>query len=109
MTTIYGGSLWQSFDGYATAAGPVDIPIEVHGDGPHRLEIRNRAQKNQTSGGYKVRFKQLLVAGKTWTQHTVEYSYGNLVCLLEARYNPGLNIAAGDADQTSDHYFQAAG
>jgi RHS repeat-associated protein len=93
-----GGSLWQSFDGYAATPGQRDIPLEVHGDGPHRLELRNRAKKHPNSSGTKLRFKQLVVADTTWTLHTIRYAYDNLARLLEARYAPGINALAGDGD-----------
>ncbi len=93
-----GGSLWQSFDGYAASAGQVDIKLEVQGDGPHLLDIRSRAEKNKNATGYKVRFKQLLIADRTYTLHTIEYGYDALSRLLEARCNPNINTNAADAD-----------
>lgn len=100
-----GGSLWQSFDGYAASAGQRDIVIplgvdnrKLQGEGPHLVEIRNRAEKNKNATGYKVRFKQLLVVDRTWILQTVKYSYDQLSRLLEARYAPGANAAAVDAD-----------
>lgn len=98
------GTLWQSFDGYGASAGQRDIVItlgvdsrKLQGEGPHLVEIRNRAEKNKTSTGYKLRFKQLLVVDRTWTLQTVKYSYDKLSRLLEARYAPGANAAALDA------------
>jgi RHS repeat-associated protein len=100
-----GGSLWQSFDGYASVAGQQDIVVTIgvdsrklQGEGPHVLEIRNRVEKNKAASGNKVRFKQLLVVDRTYNLHTIEYAYDNLSRLLEARYNPGSNTAAADAD-----------
>ncbi|RMF80477.1 MAG: hypothetical protein D6737_07880, partial [Chloroflexi bacterium] len=56
-----GKTLWQSFDGYAAVAGTRTISIEVNGDGPHELEVRNRFEHNLSSSGYKLRFKSLSV------------------------------------------------
>ncbi|MBL8152763.1 MAG: hypothetical protein JNM70_01165 [Anaerolineae bacterium] len=100
-----GGTLWQSFDGYAASAGQRDIVIslgidgrKLPSDGPHLLEIRCRPEKQAASSGTKVRFKQLAVSNRTWSQHTVSYTYDALARILEARYNPGINTAAPDAD-----------
>ncbi|MBA3867563.1 MAG: PD40 domain-containing protein [Anaerolineae bacterium] len=99
------GSLWQSFDGYAAVAAQRDIVVSIgvdsrklQGEGPHLLEIRNRSEKNKNSTGTKVRFKQLTVTARTWTQQTIGYSYDKLSRVKEARYNPGVNTAAADAD-----------
>ncbi|MCC6615500.1 MAG: hypothetical protein IT320_18650 [Anaerolineae bacterium] len=101
------GSFWQSFDGYAASEGQRDILITMGVDsrklaheGPHVLEIRNRAEQN---GGAQpshpvVRFKQLVVADTTYTLHTIRYHYDSLARLTEARYAPGINAGAGDAD-----------
>jgi hypothetical protein len=86
------GSLWQTFDGYASVAGQADIKLEVHGDGPHLLDIRSRAERNKNATGYKVRFEQLLVVDRTYDLRTIEYAYDNLARLLEARYNQGNRI-----------------
>jgi RHS repeat-associated protein len=95
------GAFWQTVDGYAATASQVDITLPTAtlvNEGPHLLEIRNKNSKNASSTGFKLRFKQLLVVDKTWTLHSVEYSYDRLSRLLEARYNPGVNTAAVDAD-----------
>jgi RHS repeat-associated protein len=42
---------------------------------------------------------------RTWNLQTIEYAYDNLARLLEARYNPGLNTAAADADLLRRHLF----
>lgn len=107
-----GGSLWQSFDGYAASADERDIIIptdvdsgKLHGEGPHLLEIRNRNEKNANSSDYKVRFKQVVVTDRTWDLQSVEYLYDDLARLLEARYNPGINTTAGDSDLLRRHLF----
>jgi RHS repeat-associated protein len=106
------GTLWQSFDGYAASPGQSDILIslgmdsrKLQGEGPHILEIRNRAEKNKNSSGYKIRFKQLVVVDQTWTAHILEYAYDQLARVREARYNPGLNTAAADADLLRRYQF----
>jgi hypothetical protein len=81
-----GGSLWQSFDGDAVSAGQVDIKLEVHGERPPLLEIRNRAEKNLVSTGYKVRFKQLLVVDHTYARHTSEFT--GLINCVSSLFNP---------------------
>jgi hypothetical protein len=90
--------LWQTVDGYAAAAGQQDLILNspiLNGEGPHRVEVRNTNQKHASSTAFKVRFKQLLVAAKTWTLHTVEYTYDRMARVLEARYNPnGCGLAA---------------
>ncbi|MBK9121516.1 MAG: PD40 domain-containing protein [Chloroflexi bacterium] len=40
-----GGSLWQSFNGYAANAGERVIPIPLSNDGPFTLHVKNRADK----------------------------------------------------------------
>ncbi|MEO8611410.1 MAG: RHS repeat-associated core domain-containing protein [Chloroflexota bacterium] len=95
------GAFWQSVDGYAASPDQEDIPITnvtLLDEGPHTLEIRNQENKNGSSSDYKVRFNQLLVEDKTWTLHTIEYNYDALSRLLEARYNPGINVDAIDDD-----------
>jgi RHS repeat-associated protein len=99
------GSLWQSFDGYAASAGQTDILVTLGVDsrkltteGLHILEIRNRAEHQSQSTGDKVRFKQLLIADEEYDFQTISYSYDALARLTEARYAPGLNVAAVDAD-----------
>ncbi len=106
------GSLWHSFDGYAASASQRDIVIslgidsrKLYSEGPHLLEIRNRAEKAKLSSGHKVRFKQLVVADTTYDLHTIEYAYDNLSRLMEARYNPGTNLDAPDGDLLRRYLF----
>jgi RHS repeat-associated protein len=100
-----GGSLWQSFDGYAAVAGQRDIVVttgidgrKLNSEGPHIVEIRNRAERNAQSSAYKLRFKQLLVVDRTYTLQTIRYSYDALSRLTEARTAPGVNALASDAN-----------
>lgn len=88
------GSLWQSFDGYASANGERTIDITLASVGPHTLEIRNRHEKNLASTGYTLRFKQLVTPLTAY----VTYTYDALARLQEARYNPASNLNAPDAD-----------
>jgi RHS repeat-associated protein len=84
--------LYQTFDGYAASAAQEDVPISIPNDeGPHLLEIRNTSAN-------KVRFKQLLVADKTYDLYTIEYSYDKLSRVQEARYVPNIKVGAVDAD-----------
>ena len=95
------GVLWQTVDAYAATAAQFDITVPtltLVTEGPHILEIRNRTDKNASSSGFKVRFKQLSVLDKTWTQQNIKYSYDKLSRVLEARYRPALNLSAADAD-----------
>jgi len=46
----------------------------------------------------KVRFKQLVIADRGYTLHTIRYSYDSLARLREARYAPGINANAIDPD-----------
>jgi RHS repeat-associated protein len=92
------GSLWRSFDGYTASNGARDITLSLASEGPHLLEIRNRAEHNLASSGYGLRFKQLVVPDVAYTLHTIEYTYDGLSRLNKARYNPGLNVNAADGD-----------
>lgn len=95
------GALWKTFDGYATSVAERTISVELKGDGPHKLEIRNRPQHSQearNAGGfdpsdYTLRFKSLTVDG-TYDLHTIQYDYDTVYRLLEAAYLPGHNLNA---------------
>jgi RHS repeat-associated protein len=89
-----GGSLWQSFDGYAATAGERTVFISLSEEGPLSFEIRTRAAKNLASTGYKARFKQLLVSDAAYDLHTIQYQYDMLSRLLSADYYPGTNVSA---------------
>lgn len=83
-------SYWDSIDGYAAAAGEREIDINLTDDGFHTLEIRNRAERNAASSGYKVRFKTLEV-NRQYDLHTWGYDYDALARLLTANLYPGTN------------------
>jgi RHS repeat-associated protein len=93
-----GHALWQSFDGYAATEGERQIVITLDGEGPHVLEIRNRADRNLQSSGYVVRFKQLVVPDWAYDAHTIAYEYDTLSRLRDARYGAGLNADAATAN-----------
>lgn len=91
------GSLWQSFDGYAVTAAQRNIVVttgvdslKLQDEGPHILEVRNRAEKNKLSSGFKVRFKELSVANRQWFEYNIGYMYDGLSRLKEARYADGV-------------------
>ena len=98
------GSLWRSFDGYAASSGELTVEADLASDGPHVLELRNRAEHSlaaQADASYDetkfiVRFKQLLVPDVAYDLRTLEYTYDALVRLVETRYNPGINVNAAD-------------
>ena len=45
-----------------------------------------------------MRFKHLVILDRGYTLHTIRYSYDSLARLREARYAPGINANAPDAD-----------
>ena len=100
------GSLWQSFDGYAASSGERTISADLASDGPHILELRNRAEHSlaaQADASYDatkfvVRFKQLVVPDAAYDLRTLEYTYDALSRLVETRYNPGSHVGAADGD-----------
>ncbi|MHB8627019.1 MAG: DUF7948 domain-containing protein [Aggregatilineales bacterium] len=56
-------AFWQSFDGYVSTATntPYSLSIQLDNDGPHTLDLRNRAEKNSRSSAFTVRFYSLSV------------------------------------------------
>jgi RHS repeat-associated protein len=93
------GALWRSFDGYDASTGDLNpIQLNLDGEGPHVLELRNRGEKRPDSTGTALRFKQLTVADLAYDLWTIEYSYDALARLTEARTNPGIRTGAPDAD-----------
>lgn len=67
--------------------------IALTDDGFHILEIRNQAERNAASTGYKVRFKSLEV-NRQYDLHTWSYDYDALARLLTANLYPGTNGTA---------------
>ncbi|MEP7286967.1 MAG: RHS repeat-associated core domain-containing protein [Chloroflexota bacterium] len=93
------GDLWQTFDGYAASAGPAPaVTIPFSADGPHVIDIRNRAEKNLLSSAFKLRFKTLSVTGQPADVQTIRYTYDALSRLQEAKYYPGVNTLLADAN-----------
>jgi RHS repeat-associated protein len=83
-------TLWQSYDGYASASGERVIEIPLMNDGINVLEVRNTMDVNSGSSGRKVRFKQLSVDSDV-TMQTITYDYDALSRLLEADYSNDRN------------------
>jgi RHS repeat-associated protein len=71
---------------------------QLASDGPHLLEIRNRAERQTAGTTHRLRFKQLVVHERSATLRTIQYTYDGLARLREARYLPGLRTSAPDAD-----------
>jgi RHS repeat-associated protein len=104
-----GGSLWQSFDGYAATAGERMVSLSLTQEGPLSFEIRTRAAKNLASSGYKVRFKQLLVPDVAYDLHTIQYQYDMLSRLLSADYYPGSSNVNVTPARTYAYAYDLAG
>ena len=102
-----GGSLWQSFNGYAASAGEHVIPIPLSNDGPFTLQVNNRADKGFASSGHVMRFKQLSVDAE-YTVQTISYTYDAASRVLDADYFPGENSASTPA-QTFAYEYDVAG
>jgi len=90
---LINGLLWNSIDGYATANGEQVIAISLTQEGPHTVEIRNRADKNPASTGYRFRFKSLVTAAGTplYDVQTIQYTYDALSRVIGANYYPDQN------------------
>src|SRR5690606_36378859 len=89
LVDVYiGGTLWQSYDGYAPTAGErvIHLPADA------LLEIRNRADRNIQSSGYVIRFKQLDAREVTYDERTIAYTYDALSRLIEADYDNGTTV-----------------
>ena len=93
-----GGTLWQSYDGYASTDGErvIHLPADA------LLEIRNRADKNLQSTGYVIRFKQLDALEVTYDERTIQYTYDALSRLTEANYNNDAEIFTYGFDLTGN-------
>jgi RHS repeat-associated protein len=81
-----GGSLWQSFDGYAESPGEQIILIYLQQQGTFPLEIRNRAARNLRSSGYVIGFRQMQIIETAYIQRQIDYIYDKLSRLTEADY-----------------------
>ena len=94
------GTLWESLDGYAASAGErtVNIPLRPRASGNHVLEVRNRRDRNASSSGSKLRFKQVQVVTTTYTGQSIQYTYDALSRLQQANYDSGDRIYNFDYD-----------
>jgi RHS repeat-associated protein len=90
---VINGALWQSFDGYAATPGERVIAIALDGEGPWVLEVRNRAERNLNSTGYKIAFKNLS-SNRLYDAQTVRYTYDALARLSTASIGRGLSLSA---------------
>ena len=90
------GDLWRSVDGYAATASEVALTLTLRGEGPHRLEVRNRPEKHPLSTGYTVRFKSLVTAAtaQSFDLNTLVYTYDALSRLRIADRYPAVNTGA---------------
>jgi len=101
------GMLWRGFDNYAASAGEEAISLVLQGDGPHILEVKNRAEQNRSSSGYKVAFKQLVVE-REYDLQTIQYGYDGLSRLQSADYYAGDNVG-GTAFRQYAYTYDLAG
>ncbi len=101
-------TLWQSVDGYASAAGDHVFTVPVSADGPHLIDVRNRPEKNVTSSGYTLRFKSLVVTGQQYDAQTIQYQYDALARLNQARYGAGVNTL-GTPFKEYDYAYDVSG
>jgi RHS repeat-associated protein len=101
------GLLWRSFDNYAVSAGEDVIPIQLDGEGPHLIDIRNRSEYSAVSSGHKLAYKQLVVQ-HVYASHTIQYVYDGLSRLLSADYYAGEHVS-GTPFQQYAYAFDLAG
>jgi YD repeat-containing protein len=93
MFDVYiGGTLWQSYDGYASTTGETSVTINLATSERVLLEIRNRPEKNRLSSGYKLRFKQV-VSNVDLTMREINYTYDALSRLIFADADTGTDYA----------------
>lgn len=79
-------TFWRSYDGYVGGA----ITLTLATEGPHHLEIRNRADKNPNSSGYKLTFGSIQVP-IVYSLHNITYTYDGLSRLRSAKYRAAAN------------------
>ena len=92
-------ALYQTFDGYATTATdvPVSLTIGLSNDGPHTLDIRNRAERNSRASAFKVRFFSLTLPIK-YDLHTMYLNRASVI-------NGTTTISTDGYDKASRLYF----
>ncbi len=79
-------TFWRSYDGYVGGA----ITLTLATEGPHFLEIRNRADKHPNSSGYKLTFGSIQVP-IVYNLHNITYAYDGLSRLRSAKYRAAAN------------------
>ncbi|CAG0974554.1 hypothetical protein ANRL4_01487, partial [Anaerolineae bacterium] len=104
------GTFWQSHNLYAATPGDLTLMLAFTADGPHHLELRNRADKDPRSTGYKLAFKALVTAATSslYDLHTLTYHYDALSRLVNASYHPGTN-PTGTAFREYAYQYDGAG
>lgn len=105
-----GGSLWESFDGYAAATGERTVTLMLPEALPYIIELRNRRDKNVQSSGNKLRFKQV-VAQQAYPVdfHTIFYAYDALSRVHDVRYSASDSWAAVTPHRRYQYAFDLAG
>ncbi len=108
---LINGLFWNSVDNYAATNGEQAIAISLTQEGPHTVEIRNRADKNPASTGYRFRFKSLVTAASTplYDLHTIKYTYDALSRVIDAKYYPGQNTGLLTPTRTYTFRYDVAG
>lgn len=83
-------TFWQGIDTYnATSGDHPAIVINLADEGPHVLDIRNRADKNLSNtaqNGYQLRFKQAVVNNSYYGLYKIQYTYDALARITSAIY-----------------------
>lgn len=79
-------TFWRSYDGYVGGA----VVLTLATEGPHHLEIRNRADKHPNSSGYKLTFAGIEVP-IAYSLHNITYNYDGLSRLRSAKYRAAAN------------------
>lgn len=97
-------SLWRTIDGYTATDNIRTISLELEGDGPHTLELRNRPLKNRLSSNFKLRVSGLLTPNVDFTLHTIQYEYDQLSRLLMADYVNDVNVNTSGEGQSLRQY-----
>ena len=92
-------ALYQTFDGYAATATdvPLSLTIGLSNDGPHTLDIRNRAERNTRASAFKVRFFSLTLPIK-YDLHTMYFNRTSVI-------NGTTTITTDGYDTASRLYF----
>lgn len=81
-------TFWEGIDCYAASPDEREVEIILNGEGPHVLDIRNQAEKNPASSGFKLRVKEI-TANRHYDLHVIRYLYDGLSRLTDADYFPG--------------------